>query len=75
MLKDMRVTLIHNKPVIANCLSDKKKVYFLSAGDTGSDKKIAEYCFEPANAVIEETKEKFGCTNVFLASGNENCKK
>lgn len=50
VLKDKSVTLIqdgwsniHNQPVIANCLSDGKNVYFFSAVDTGSEQKTAEF--------------------------------
>lgn len=79
VLKDKSVTLIqdgwsniHNQPVIANCLSDGKNIYFLSAVDTGAKQKTAEFCKQIAQKAITKAREKYGCNVVSFVSDNEN---
>lgn len=77
-LKDKSVTLIqdgwsniHNQPVLANCLSDGENVYFLSAIDTGTSEKTAQYCKQIASDAIKEAETKFKCQLRAFVSDNE----
>lgn len=52
---------VHNIPIIANVLSTGESSYFLSAIDSGSNIKSADYCLQMAKAAIEEAATKFNC--------------
>jgi len=63
---------IHNDPVIASCLHVAGKTpYYLSAVDTGSNKKTASYCAGLAREAVDLAKEKYGCHVKSLVSDNE----
>ena len=55
---------IHNHPVIATSLSTSSKTYFLSATETGMNKKTAQYCTDLAEEAISQAKEDYGCNVV-----------
>ena len=50
---------IHNTPVIATRLHCDGSAYFLSAIDTGTNKKTASYCTSVAQQSIQEANLKF----------------
>ena len=62
---------IHNTPVIASSIHTGDKSYFLSAVDTGANKKTKDYCASLANEFIIETSEKFNCSVQGLVTDNE----
>lgn len=62
---------IHNTPVIASTLHCQEKSYFLSAVDTGANKKTAEYCTSVAKDAIQEASDKFECTVTGVVTDNE----
>ena len=60
---------IHNTPVIASSLHCDGKSYFLSAVDTGTNKKTAQYCTDIAtNAKADDT---FGCNITGVVTDSE----
>jgi len=52
----------HNEPIVASCLQEGSKSYFLDSHDTGSMTKSAENCKKLAQDSIRTAKEKFNCT-------------
>ena len=67
-LKGKEVTLIqdgwsnvHNQPIIASCLHDGTKSYFVRSVDTGSEKKTADYCTKSAEEEIKFVEEEYNC--------------
>ena len=67
-LKGKEVTLIqdgwsnvHNQPIIASCLHDGTKSYFVRSVDTGSEKKTADYCTKIAEEEIKFVEEEYNC--------------
>jgi len=77
-LKSKNVTLIqdgwstiHNDPVIANCISDGKNVYFLSAIDTEVNQKTTDYCIKLAEEAITKCESMYGCSVKSFVSDNE----
>ncbi|KYQ49757.1 hypothetical protein ALC60_11159 [Trachymyrmex zeteki] len=62
---------IHNTPVIANVLSTGESCYFLSAINSGSNIKSADYCLNIAKAAIDEAATKFQCKVQSFVSDNE----
>ncbi|XP_039313531.1 uncharacterized protein LOC120356871 isoform X1 [Solenopsis invicta] len=62
---------IHNEPVIASCVSDGEKSFFLSSYETGSNQKTSKYCLDLAVKDIMEAENRFGCTVKSFVSDNE----
>ena len=62
---------IHNTPVIATSLQCEGKAYFMSAIDTGTNKKTAAYCTSIAQDSIKEAGEKFQCKVTGVVTDNE----
>lgn len=62
---------IHNEPVIASCVSDGEKSFFLSSHETGSNQKTSKYCLDLAIKDIMEATNRFGCTVKSFVSDNE----
>lgn len=52
---------IHNNPIIASCLHNGKKSFFIRSVDSGSDKKTAEYCAGIAEKEIDYCEEIYKC--------------
>lgn len=63
---------IHNDPVIANCVTDGKNVFFLSAIDTETNHKTTEYCLKLADEAIYECQSEYGCFVKSFVSDNES---
>ena len=63
---------IHNTPVVANTLHCDGKSYFLSAVETGTNKKTAEYCTKVAKDAVKEALDDMGCTVSAVVTDNEN---
>lgn len=63
---------IHNDPVIANCVTDGKNVFFLSAVDTETNHKTTDYCLKLAEEAIHECELEYGCSVKSFVSDNEN---
>ena len=62
---------IHNQPVIASCAHTGSKLYFVSAEDTGSNKKTASYCASLAEQAMFDATTKFKCTVRGVVTDNE----
>lgn len=62
---------IHNTPVIATSLHSDGSAYFLSAIDTGTNKKTASYCTSVAQDAIKEAKELYDCKVTAVVTDNE----
>lgn len=67
-LKGQNVTMIqdgwsnvHNHPVIATCLHNGNKAFFIRTNDPGSAKKTTEYCTNLAEREIDYCEEKYEC--------------
>lgn len=65
------VGTIYITPIIANVLSTGESSYFLSAIDSGSNKKSADYCLQLAKEAIEKAATKFNCKVQSFVSDNE----
>ncbi|XP_039309059.1 uncharacterized protein LOC120358549 [Solenopsis invicta] len=50
---------IHNEPVIASCVSDGEKSFFLSSYETGSNQKTSKYCLDLAVKDIMEAENSY----------------
>ena len=77
-LKGKKVTLlqdgwsdIHNNPVIAHSLHTGNSVHFVSAVETGSNKKTAAFCTSLAQKAMLEASEKFCCEVSAVVTDNE----
>ncbi|XP_065684997.1 uncharacterized protein LOC124807724 [Hydra vulgaris] len=73
---DSAVTLIQdgwstfsNDPIIAHSIHSKNKPYLISATDTGSQSKTAEYCAQAAKDAIKIAKETFNKDGWLLEKG------
>lgn len=62
---------IHNTPVIATSLHTGEKSYFMTAVETGTNKKTADYCTSIAQDAIHEANEKYGCNVTGVVTDNE----
>ena len=62
---------IHNCPVIASSLHVEGKSYFMSATETGTNKKTAQYCTSVATEAIKEVKELYECKITGVVTDNE----
>ena len=62
---------IHNTPVTADSIHTGEKAYFLSAQDTGSNKKTAEYCASMAEASLQQSLDLLNCQVKALVTDNE----
>lgn len=62
---------IHNDPIIVNCVSSGQDTYFVTAVDTETNKKTAEYCLKLAKEAKKEAYLKFGCEVKSFVSDNE----
>ena len=62
---------IHNAPVIATCLHTESSVYFLSAVDTGTNKKTAACCTSIVQDAMTLAEEDYGCKVTGTVSDNE----
>lgn len=62
---------IHNTPVIATSLQCDNNTYFMSAIDTGTNKKTAAYCTAVSQDSIKEAAEKFHCKVTGVVTDNE----
>ena len=62
---------IHNTPVIASSIHAEDKSYFLSAEQTGANKKTKEYCATIALDAINQCKTKYNCNVKGLVTDNE----
>ncbi|XP_065682447.1 uncharacterized protein LOC105843930 [Hydra vulgaris] len=76
---DSAVTLIQdgwstfsNDPIIAHSIHSKNKPYLISAIDTGSQSKTAEYCAQAAKDAIKIDKETFNKDVFAVCTDNEN---
>jgi len=52
---------IHNQPIIATCLHNGTKSFFIRSVDTGSEKKTAEYCADIAEKEIDYCESTYKC--------------
>ncbi len=62
---------IHNTPVIATSLHTGEKSYFMTAIETGTNKKTANYCTSIAQESIQEAKNTYGCNVTGVVTDNE----
>ena len=62
---------IHNTPVIATSLQCDGNAYFMSAIDTGTNKKTAAYCTSIAQDSIKGAAEQFQCKVTGVVTDNE----
>ena len=62
---------IHNTPVIATSLQCDGNTYFMSAIDTGTNKKTAAYCTAIAQDSMKEASEQFQCKVTGVVTDNE----
>ena len=62
---------IHNTPVTATSLHTEGSAYFLSAVDTGTNKKTAAYCTSITQDAIKEAKETYDCKVTGVVTDNE----
>ncbi|XP_065683992.1 uncharacterized protein LOC124814024 [Hydra vulgaris] len=76
---DSAVTLIQdgwntfsNDPIIAHSIHSKNKPYLISAIDTRSQSKTAEYCAQAAKDAIKIAKETFNKDVFAVCTDNEN---
>ena len=51
---------VHNQPIIASCLHDGTKSYFVRSVHTGSEKKTADYCAKIAEEEINFVENTHG---------------
>ena len=62
---------IHNAPVIATSLNSEGSAHFLSAIDTGTNKKIAVYCTSVAQDAMTLAEEDYGCKVTGIETDSE----
>ena len=62
---------IHNSPVIASSLHVDGRSYFLSAVETGTNKKTTQYCTSVALDSIKDAKESYECNITGEVTDNE----
>ena len=62
---------IHNTPVIATSLQCDGKAYFMSAIDTGTNKKTAAFCTSIAQDSMKEAADQFQCKVTGVVTDNE----
>ena len=62
---------IHNSPVIASSIHTSDKSYFLSAVETGSNKKTSAYCASLAKTSMGEASATFECNVTAVVTDNE----
>ena len=65
---------IHNTPIIANSLHTEGSAYFLSAVDTGTNKKTASYCMSTTQNAIKEANETYDCKVTGVVTDNQKKK-
>ena len=62
---------IHNTPVIACNVRTGNKSFFISAIDTGTNKKTADYCATLAKDTMTIAAESFGCNVTAVVTDKE----
>lgn len=62
---------VHNQPVIASCVHTGNKSFFITADDTGSNKKTASYCASLAEQAMSLAETKFKCKVRGVVTDNE----
>lgn len=60
----------HNDPVIAHCISAGGQTHFLSAINTGTNEKNAQYCYQLLQKAKEDAEAKYGCEVVGVVTDN-----
>ena len=70
MMQDGRSD-IHNTPVIATSLHTDGAAFFLTAVETGRNKKTAAYCTSVAQDAITLAEEDYGCKVIGVVTDNE----
>lgn len=63
---------VHNNPVIANCVSDGVKSFFINSIETSTNHKDAAYCLDLAIEAIRHCETKYSCKINSFVSDNEN---